>query len=255
MSDGRVDAELRQSALARFEQHRQMWARNEAVRTLYRTWYGRIRDKLPDRALGPWLELGSGPGFAREVIPELELSDVVRAPWHDHEMAAESLPLPDRSLGALVLFDVLHHLRQPARFLGEAVRVLRPGGRVVLLEPYVGPLSFPVYKLLHEERCDFSSDPLGGEVVTSDDPFDGNQALPTQLLYRRRDELARRFPELPLREIECLAGPAYPASGGLSRRPLLPLLLWKALVHLEDRLPAAAFRLLGFRLLAVLERR
>jgi SAM-dependent methyltransferase len=249
-----VDAELRKSALDRFEQHRRVWASNEAIRTLYQKWYGRIRDKLPPPSLGRWLELGSGPGFAREVIPELELSDVVKAPWHDHEIAAESLPLADGSLGALVLFDVLHHLRQPGRFLAEAVRVLRPGGRVVLLEPYVGPLSFPVYKLLHEERCDFSSDPLGGDLVTSDDPFDGNQALPTLLLYRRRDELARRFPELPLREIECLAGPTYPASGGLSRSPLVPLPLWRAMVQLEDRLPAALFRLVGFRLLAVLER-
>jgi SAM-dependent methyltransferase len=250
-----VDAELSRSALDRFEQHRRVWADNEAIRTLYRRWYGRIRDKLPHPALGPWLELGSGPGFAREVIPEMQLSDVVQAPWHDHRIAAESLPCADASLGALVLLDVLHHLRQPAAFLGEAVRVLRPGGRVVLLEPYVGPLSFPVYKLFHQERCDFRCAPLGTDQVTSEDPFDGNQALPTALLFRGRDELARRFPQLALREIECLAGPAYPASGGLSRKPLLPLPIWKTLLRLEDRLPAAAFRLLGFRLLAVLERR
>jgi SAM-dependent methyltransferase len=250
-----VDAELKQSALGRFEQHRQVWASNEAVRTLYRRWYGRIREKLPDRQLGPWLELGSGPGFAREVIPELQLSDVVKAPWHDHQIAAEALPFAAGSLGALVLFDVLHHLRQPAGFLAEAVRVLRPGGRVILLEPYVGPLSFPVYRLFHQERCDFRSDPLAGDAITSDDPFDGNQAVPTQLLYRRRAELARRFPELELRELEPLAGPAYPASGGLSRRPLLPMPHWRALLTLEDHLPAAAFRIFGFRLLAVLQRR
>jgi SAM-dependent methyltransferase len=250
-----VEAELRQSALDRFEQHRQVWDSNEAIRTLYRRWYEQVRAKLPDRSLGPWLELGSGPGFAKEVIPELQLSDVVKAPWHDHEIAAEALPFADGSLGAIVLFDVLHHLREPARFLTEAVRVLRPGGRVVLIEPYVGPFSFPVYKLFHQERCDFALDPLGSEQATSDDPFDGNQALPTKLFYRRRADLERRFPQLQLVELEPLAGLAYPASGGLSRRPLLPMALWKALLHLEDRLPAAAFRVFGFRLLAVLERR
>ncbi len=250
-----MEAELRQSALRRFEEHRQVWDSNEAVRTLYRRWYGQVKTKLPDPALGPWLELGSGPGFAREIIPELQLSDIVKAPWHQHEIAAESLPFPDGSLGAIVLFDVLHHLREPARFLGEAVRVLRPGGRVVLIEPYVGPLSFPVYKLLHQERCDFALDPLGSELATSADPFDGNQAVPTRLFYRQRAELERRFPELQLLEVEPLAGPSYPASGGLSRRPLLPMPLWKALLHLEDRLPAAVFRILGFRLLAVLQRR
>jgi SAM-dependent methyltransferase len=249
------EAELRQSALDRFAEHRRVWDSNEAVRTLYRRWYGQIRARLPDPALGPWLELGSGPGFAREVIPELLLSDIVKAPWHQHEIAAESLPFAGGALGAIVLFDVLHHLREPARFFGEAARVLRPGGRVVLVEPYVGPLSFPIYKLFHEERCDFALDPLGPGQATSADPFDGNQAVPTRLFYRQRAELALRFPELQLLEVEPLSGLAYPASGGLSRRPLLPMPLWKALLRLEDRLPPAAFRVLGFRLLAVLQRR
>jgi hypothetical protein len=34
----------------------------------------------------------------------------------------------------------------------------------------------------------------------------------------------------------------------------LPAPLWRALLALEDRLPALAFRLFGFRLLAVIER-
>jgi len=34
-------------------------------------------------------------------------------------------------VGALVLFDVLHHLASPATFFEEASRVLAPGGRVV----------------------------------------------------------------------------------------------------------------------------
>jgi hypothetical protein len=90
--------------------------------------------------------------------------------------------------------------------------------------------------------------------VPAGDPFDANQAIPTLLLERRTDELARRFPSLRLTRFERLAGPAYPASGGFSRGPLIPLPLWRALLSLEDRLPALAFRLIGFRLLAVLER-
>ena len=214
-----------------------------------------MRAELPDRALGRWIEIGSGPGLARELIPELELSDVVQAPWHAHQLAAESLPFGDGQVGALVLFDVLHHLRSPAAFLTEATRVLAPGGRVVLCEPYVSPLSFPVYRFLHEEGCDLSVDPLADSVAATagDDPFEGNQAIPTRLFGRHRAELARRFPLLPLVKLEHLAGPAYPASGGFSGRPL-PGPLFRALLAIEDRLPAVAFRLIGFRLLAVLQR-
>jgi len=155
-----VDQALRRKTLERFEQHRRAWDTDEALRTLYGRWYGLVREKLPPHELGPWLELGSGPGFAKNVIPELELSDVVGAPWLQHELDAEQLPFEDGSLGALVLFDVLHHLPHPARFLAEAVRTLRPGGRVVMCEPYVSPVSYPVYRFIHEERCDMSVDPL-----------------------------------------------------------------------------------------------
>jgi SAM-dependent methyltransferase len=249
-----VDAVLREQTLARFEQHRRAWQGNAALRTLYGRWYARVRQALPDRNLGPWIELGSGPGLAKEAIAELELSDVVRAPWHDHQAAAEALPWPDSSVGALVLFDVLHHLRAPADFFSEAVRVLCPGGRIVLCEPYVSALSLPVYKLFHDERTDLRVDALAGSAVTAEDPFEGNQAIPTLLFGPQRPVLEARFPALHVKCVEYLAGPAYPASGGFSRRPLLPPRLWRALLAIEDHLPAFAFRLVGFRLLAVLER-
>ena len=51
----------------------------------------------------------------------------MRAPWHDREVSAEALPFADGSVGALVLFDVLHHLPSPRRFFDEAARVLRAG--------------------------------------------------------------------------------------------------------------------------------
>jgi SAM-dependent methyltransferase len=249
-----VDPALRGKTLARFAEHRRAWDANPALRALYHGWYGRVRDLLPPRALGPWVELGSGPGFARESIPELALTDVVQAPWHEREVAAEALPWPADSLGAIVLFDVLHHLPQPAAFFAEAVRVLRPGGRIVLCEPYVSPLSHVIYGLFHQERLDFRADPLGDARARGADPFDGNQAVPTKLFYRQRGELERRFPALRVCATERLAGPAYVASGGFSRAPFVPLPLWRRLVALEARLPPAAFRLIGFRMLVAIER-
>jgi SAM-dependent methyltransferase len=249
-----IDVGLREKTLARFEEHRRSWRANEALQALYRAWYGRVREALPPRELGPWVELGSGPGFAKEIIPELALTDVVQAPWHDREVAAEAMPWPAQSLGGIVLFDVLHHLPEPTTFFAEAVRVLRPGGRIVMCEPYVSPVSRVVYGLFHEERLDFRADPLGDARARGADPFDGNQAVPTTLFFKRRADLERRFPALRVLSVERLAGLAYAASGGFSRPPMLPLPLWRRLQALEERLPAAAFRLFGFRLLAVIER-
>jgi SAM-dependent methyltransferase len=239
------------ATLARFEAHRRAWADNEALRLLYGRWYGRVRQALP--AEGPFVELGSGPGFARAFIPEMMLTDRVAAPWHDRQVDAQALPFEAGSVGALVLFDVLHHLPAPARFFSEAARVLRPGGRIVTCEPYVSPLSYPVYRFLHEEGLAMKVDPWA-EGSSTRDPFESNQALPTLLLAGGARALTARFPMFRLLEMERLAGPSYPASGGFSRRPLLPMPLWRALLAVEDRLPAASFRLIGFRLFAVLER-
>ena len=135
---------------------------NPALRALYAELVRAHRaPSCRRRALGPRVELGSGPGFAREFIPDLELTDLVRAPWHDREVSAEALPFADGSVGALVLFDVLHHLPSPRRFFdGGGARAARRAGRIVMCEPYISPLSYPVYKFLHEEPLDLSVDPL-----------------------------------------------------------------------------------------------
>jgi SAM-dependent methyltransferase len=240
------------AARERFESHRRAWAVNEQLRTLYGLWYRRIRAALPTD--GPWIELGSGPGLARPFIPGMVLTDVVPAPWLDQQVSADAMPYAGASIGALVLLDVLHHLPAPARFFSEAARVLRRGGRVVMCEPYLSPLSYPIYRFLHEENLDVRADPLAEGLCDPGDPFDANQAIPSLLLGRGRARFETRFPELRITRFERLAGPSYPLSGGFSRPPLLPLSPWRTLLALEDRLPGAAFRLIGFRLLAVLER-
>jgi SAM-dependent methyltransferase len=252
-----LDAETRARTLARFEAHQRAWDANAPLRALYAGWYGRVAAALPPASFGPRVELGSGPGFARAFIPDLELTDVVKAPWHDREVGAEALPYADGSLGAIVLFDVLHHLPGPRAFFGEAIRALRSGGRLIMCEPYVGPLSYPVYKLLHEEPVDLTADPLAPATGDARDPFDSNQAIPTTLFARARGRaaFARAFPALEVRGVERLAGPSYPASGGFSRGPLLPGALWRALHALEARLPEPAYAVLGFRLLVTLEKR
>ena len=251
---------VKAATLERFAEHRRAWEHNPALRTLYGGWYERIAAVLAGAPVGPRLELGSGPGFARAFIPDLELTDLVAAPWHDRQLSADDLPFERGSVAALVLFDVLHHLPSARAFFREADRVLRPGGLVVLCEPYIGPISYPVYKFLHEEPVDTRADAIGQDLdSTADpehekDPFDSNQAIPTILFGRQRRQFEQSFPALRVVSVEKLAGLSYPASGGFSRGPILPLRLWRGLVALERRLPSIAFSLIGFRMLVVLRK-
>jgi ArsR family transcriptional regulator len=46
----------------------------------------------------------------------------------------EQLPLEDASVDAVLMSQVLHHAAQPQRAVAEAARVLRPGGKLILLD-------------------------------------------------------------------------------------------------------------------------
>ena len=252
-----ITDEQRSNTLERFHRHRRAWDGNPALRVLYGEWYARIAAELPPPSLGPRVEIGSGPGFAKQFIPDLELSDLVRAPWHDRECSADALPFPDGGVGAVVLFDVLHHLSSPRAFFTEVMRVLRPGGRLVMCEPYVGPLSWLVYKFLHPEPLALRGvDPLQDHVSADPrDPFDSNQAIPTLLFGRRRAEFEAAFPGLAIVRVERLPSLSYLASGGFSHQPFLPLRMWSGLHWLENRVPPWLLHWAAFRMLVTMERR
>lgn len=48
---------------------------------------------------------------------------------------AENLPFPDESFDVVVLNEVIEHVRDDARSMAEVLRILCPGGRVVIYAP------------------------------------------------------------------------------------------------------------------------
>ena len=167
---------------------------------------------------------------------------------------AHALPFGDATLANLVLIDVFHHLAEPVRFLDQAARVLEPGGRVVIIDPYCSPVSSALYRRVHHERTDLSAPPFGIDTASRADPLAGNQALATLVFYRHRRTYRSRWPALPLIAERRFALFAYPLSGGFSKPRLLPVRLIRPLLALE-RMLAPLAPLLAFRCLIVLERR
>ncbi|NND01970.1 MAG: metalloregulator ArsR/SmtB family transcription factor [Acidimicrobiia bacterium] len=96
-------------------------------------------------------DLGSGTGafsemlapFVKQVVavdrsPEMLLAAKDRLAEHPnvvfHEGELEALPLESDSLDVAVLLLVLHYLVEPQRALEEAARVIKPGGRLIVVD-------------------------------------------------------------------------------------------------------------------------
>ena len=122
---------------------REVWKSKEILRRLYHKWYGIIGNAINPGAI---MEIGGGSGNLKEFFPDAISSDILFVPWLDVVADAHHLPFKDGSLDNIVLFDVLHHLRGPVSFFSDAQRVLKQGGRILIMEPYISWASFLIYR-------------------------------------------------------------------------------------------------------------
>ena len=229
--------------------YREIWNRKPVLREIYGDIYRRI---LADAVPGPMLEIGGGSGNFKDFAPNSISSDIMPAPWLDLVCDAQRLPFSDASFANIVMVDVLHHIESPLRFLQEIQRVLLPNGRLIFCEPAITPLSGLFYRLFHDEPVDMSANPLAAVTISADkDPWDSNQAIPTLLVGRFREALARAVPGLTLENVERFSFAAYPLSGGFQPWCLLPKLIVRPLLKLEWLSRHIFGRMAAFRLLAV----
>jgi ubiquinone/menaquinone biosynthesis C-methylase UbiE len=121
------------------------------TRLTRRLWPGRLRGRLLRELTGAVLDVGAGTGAnlahlaaAGHVValePGGEMRAILRthlgespAPVRVVAGSAEYLPFPDATFDAVVCTLVLCSVGDLARALGEAGRVLKPGGRLVYFE-------------------------------------------------------------------------------------------------------------------------
>ena len=233
------------------QQHRSIWKQKPILRHLYTEWYREMSAQIQP---GNTLELGGGSGNFKEFAPNVLSTDLAPLPWIDAVVDAQNLPFDDCSFNNIVMFDVLHHIENVTLFFDEALRVLRPQGRIVMMEPYISLLSWPIYHFFHPELTSFKQNPLAWVEPSPDrQPFDGNQAFATVLFERKFYAFQNRYPSLIKHYQRRMAFFAYPLSGGFDRPSLLPIQLLAPILTLEKALSFMS-RFLAFRILVVLEK-
>jgi len=202
------------------------------LRRLYASWYALLERELPDDPR-PALELGSGAGFLGQVARNLLSSDVVVIPGVALVADGQHLPIADQALRAVVMVNVLHHVKRPELLLAECGRCVAPGGVLAMVEPWVTTWSRLVYGHLHHEPFD----PAARQWTVSDGgPLSAaNGALPWILFERDRELFESRLPGWSIERVAPTNPLAYLVSGGVSLRSLMPgwsFCLWRALERL-----------------------
>jgi len=202
------------------------------------------------------LEIGGGTGNFKSFSPKVVSTDIQFASWLDVVCDAHTLPFKDSSYDNLVLFDVLHHLEQPKVFLDEAMRVLKPGGRLIMMEPAITPVSRVFYTYFHPEDVDTKDDPFCEKAMDPiRDPYDSNQALPTLIFDTHRSKFVSLFPDLKIVHAKYVSLFTYPLTGGFRSWTLIPAFLVRPGLYLETLLEPVLGALFAFRLFVVLERK
>ena len=232
------------------QRHREIWQRKPLLRQLYRDWY---RDIAAWLVPGRTVEVGGGTGNLKEYASGVCCTDVVSLPWLDAVADAQRLPFQTGSLANLVLFDALHHIENVTLFFDEALRTLKGGGRIIILDPYISWASWPIYRYLHPEPVDLTQDPL---LLTTPrahrQPFDSNQAIATILFEKELARFQARYSGLAVRNVKRHSFFAYPLSGGFEHPSMIPACVVGPTLKLERKLRWLA-PFLAFRLLVVLE--
>ena len=234
--------------------HRKVWESKETIRLLYRDYHRRLLESCPAGAV---LDIGGGTAHVKDSRPDIVSTDILSFPGIDVVADAHRLPFPTGHFAGVVMLDVLHHLERPIEFLHEAARVLRPGGRLAMIEPAMTTLARRFYENFHEEPVDMAADPFAAVVTNPDrDPFDANQAIPSLLFATpaARNRLQATVPLLRVKRVEWLSLFAYPLSGGFQPWSLMPAALVRPMLAFEGAIPQMIQQRIAFRMMILLER-
>ena len=145
--------------------HRRLTLGKPFLRRIYNDWYAWLAGSLPEGE-GRVLELGSGGGFLKDQLLETIASDIVPSNHVNVVLDGQSLPFATDTLRGIAMTNVLHHIPDVRLFLEEAGRCVRPGGVVLMIEPWYTRWSRFVYGTLHHEemRAD-AADWLSSQMV------------------------------------------------------------------------------------------
>lgn len=215
--------------------HAEIVQKKKFLKKLYIDFYKEFGNVIPEPEKKVLVELGSGGGFIKEVIEGVITSDILDLPNVDKVFSALDMPFEERSVDAFFMFDVLHHIADPRGFFKEAMRCLKPSGKIVMIEPANTLWARFIYKNFHHELFD----PQAQWGLKESGPVShGNGAMPWIIFSRDRGIFEKEFPELRIVRMRNHTPLRYLLSGGLTLRQIVPSFTYPLIKGVEFLLSA-----------------
>ncbi len=211
------------------------------LQLIWRKWYEEIDKFMPEDGLN--VELGAGGGFTETYFKNLVQTDVVLTPNIDICVDGSDLAFKDSILDTIVMIGVLHHIKNIDKFFNEAKRVLKKGGKILMVEPYISFFSYPVWKLLHYQGCNLKTLSCDSNDYAR---IGSNLAIPTILFKKERKQFEKNYPDLKIIHENYHTIFRFFASGGYTYPSLIPKFLLPLLLKLEKILEPLGKRLGSF---------
>ena len=220
-------------AALEIEEHAAKIRKNALLLEIYKDVYARLAAEVLPERYPALLEVGSGGGFFRDFAPRVVTSECIAMPGVDRVVDACRIDqeVEAGSFDAIAGFNVFHHLPDAVGFLRGASRVLRPGGRIALVEPWFTPLGQWFYRALHPEPSILDARNWG--IVGEGRLAGANTRLPTSVFRDDDERFAREFPDLVIVKREPFHKWLYLLSGGLRVNTRVPRALARRIVELE----------------------
>lgn len=208
--------------------HRKIIRNKPFLKRIYKDFYLEFKKiRVPN---GPLIELGSGAGFIKKIMPMIITSDIERGPDIDQIFSATKLPFKSDAIAAFYMLDTFHHIKYPEKALQEMERCLKNSGKIIMIEPYNSSWGRFIYQKFHHENFD----PRGGwEIKGTGRLSNANGAIPWIVFVRDKDIFEKKFPNLKIKKVTPHTPLRYLLSGGLSKPQLIPSFLYSFIVFLE----------------------
>ena len=237
------------------DKHNKIWNEKLLLRKIYRDFYKIIKQNLVLNNTGEIIELGSGIGKIKEVIPECICTEQFDSSYIDKVENAYDLSCKSGSVSNLILFDVFHHIKYPGDALDEFHRVLADSGRLLIFEPYLSLLGLLVYGIFHPEplrvinKIEWKS---ASQSLMLDKEYYAAQSNASKIFCW--EKCARINNNWKVLKIIKKSAISYVASGGYTGMQLYPLKLL-TFMQMIDRLCAYLPFVFATRMLIVLEKK